>query len=168
MPETQIENQPVSSAPRATVTRPAVPCPADKTSVGRGTAVGGAALDAVSERALESESGTSADSVTAWSKIPEPSSMCCPTCRAKQAWSDTCRRCGSDFTLLRRFAARARWYREQCLLAIHTSDDKTAADYARALYDLTPDASAAKLLAVCLVQIGDFDGARLLAESLTK
>jgi hypothetical protein len=95
----------------------------------------------------------------------DANSMHCPTCRARQQWSETCRRCGSDLTLLRRFAIRIEWYREQCLLALHTNDVATAWSYARALYDLRPDADATRLLGTCLILNGEFEQAQHLIPS---
>ena len=76
--------------------------------------------------------------------------MRCPTCRARQAWSAACRRCGSDLTLLQRFAARIEWNRKQCLLALSSHDVATALVRARALFDLRPDSPARRLLGTCL------------------
>ena len=81
----------------------------------------------------------------------------CPTCRAQQVWSDECRRCGSDLSLLRQFAARVRWHRRLCLLALHEQRFHDALTHAEQLHALRPDDASERLRAVCLLRSGQFE-----------
>ena len=120
-----------------------------------------AALDSSNE-AAESSAETPCDSA-----VPESSSMAaeasesvrCPTCRASQSWSNECRRCGSDLSLLRKFAARCRWHRQQSLWAFNARRFDDALAHAEELHGLRPDAPAIQLLAVCLLRNGHFEAA---------
>jgi hypothetical protein len=47
-----------------------------------------------------------------------PPKMRCPTCGAKQAWSDSCRRCRSDLSLLHQALRCAQHLRRACLTAL--------------------------------------------------
>ena len=49
---------------------------------------------------------------------PSPDSMRCPACRASQEWSDVCRRCKCDLTLLRE-SANAYWRGRRDVLRHH-------------------------------------------------
>ena len=86
-------------------------------------------------------------------------SVRCPTCRASQGWSNECRRCGSDLSLLRKFAARCRWHRQQSLWAINEERFGDALAHAEQSQELRPDAPATQLLAVCLLLNGEFEEA---------
>ena len=73
----------------------------------------------------------------------------CPTCGAWQDWSDACRRCRCDLTLLRRMAEAIQASRRRCLCALRAGRTSEALHHARRLQALCPDRSAARLLAVC-------------------
>jgi hypothetical protein len=75
--------------------------------------------------------------------------MVCPTCRARQVWSETCRRCKSDLTLLRQIWQRAEWHRRQALHALTAGRPQAALAYARRYAQLLGDDRAKRLLAVC-------------------
>ena len=75
--------------------------------------------------------------------------VCCPTCKAEQAWSDTCRRCSCDLTLLHRAAETARHKRRVCLFYLRTGRRSEALGAARVCHALCPDERSARLLAVC-------------------
>ena len=94
---------------------------------------------------------------------PAESTLRCPTCRATQPWSDECRRCGSDLTLLRRFSDRCEQLRGQCLLALRSNNARDAVAHSRALCSLRPSEDSKRLLAVCLLAAGEFHEARVRA-----
>jgi hypothetical protein len=85
--------------------------------------------------------------------------MVCPTCKAKQEWSETCRRCKCDLTLL--WAADRAYQRErqQCLTALRAGLGPIALAHARRCHQLMADAESARLLAVSQLAVGDFTGA---------
>lgn len=93
----------------------------------------------------------------------------CPTCGAHQEWSDTCRRCKCDLTLLRSVASAVRFHRRRCLALLQRSSSRDALVHARRLYLLSPDPQAARLLAVCHLLNGEwtaaFDMARIAESS---
>jgi hypothetical protein len=87
----------------------------------------------------------------------------CPTCGAVQEWADTCRRCRCDLGLLEQVAAQARACHDRCLRALQAGRASEAAVHARRLYELCPDLSAARLLAVCHLLQGNWIAAVRLA-----
>ena len=89
----------------------------------------------------------------------------CPTCGAMQEWSDACRRCRCDLTLLRRVTEMVQASRRRCLLALRAGRLSEAIRHARQFYDLCPDQSAARLLAVCYLHQGDWLSAVTMAQS---
>ncbi|MDA1015340.1 MAG: hypothetical protein O3A00_12930 [Planctomycetota bacterium] len=91
--------------------------------------------------------------------------MRCPTCRAQQAWSDECRRCKSDLSLLRRFDESRRWHRDRCLRDLNASRPAQALWHAEQLHRLESSSDASRLLAVCCVVNGDFARAMQLVHA---
>jgi hypothetical protein len=87
----------------------------------------------------------------------------CPTCRAEQEWSDTCRRCKSDLRLLRAFAAAYQRSRSACLEFLRQGQGRAAMAAARRCYELRPDTESRRLLALAALECGDFETAALLA-----
>jgi len=87
----------------------------------------------------------------------------CPTCRAIQEWSDTCRRCKSDLRLLRGCAEAYRRSRRVCLDAMHRGQPRAALRAARECEWLRPDVGARRLLAVASLLAGDWSTATALA-----
>jgi len=87
----------------------------------------------------------------------------CPTCGVLQEWSDACRRCRCDLTLLRRATETARASRRCCLLALRVGCPSKALRHARQFYSVCPDRSAARLLAVCYLLQGDWPSAATFA-----
>ena len=51
-------------------------------------------------------------------KVIAPDQVRCPTCRALQEWSDTCRRCRSDLSLLRAACSTHLDHRRNCILQL--------------------------------------------------
>lgn len=90
----------------------------------------------------------------------------CPTCRALQDWSDTCRRCQSDLRLLRAAAASYLRDRRQALLLLRAGDFRAALGPARRAYQLRPGPDSARLLASCALLSGDWVSAASLAFAL--
>ena len=80
----------------------------------------------------------------------------CPTCGALQEWSDACRRCRCDLTLLRCMSEAAQASRRRCLHAVRAGRSSEAIRHAHRLYAISPDASAARLLAVCHLLQGNW------------
>jgi hypothetical protein len=96
---------------------------------------------------------------------PLTGEMRCPTCKARQEWSDTCRRCQSDLTLLYE-SAQAQWQlRRTCLLHLRAGHSADALVAARQSFSLNPSSESARLLAVCHLLCGHWDRALLLAET---
>lgn len=83
-------------------------------------------------------------------------SMACPTCRAEQAWSDTCRRCRCDLTDLRAVWQRHQGRRRSCLAALRSGDWERALQLARDCVSLHRSADSLRLLAVCHLLRGDW------------
>lgn len=80
--------------------------------------------------------------------------VCCPTCRARQEWTDQCRRCRSDMRLLRRVAAHCRWARAHALAALNQGRWHEALAHAQRAHALNPQPESRKLLAVCYLLAG--------------
>ena len=96
---------------------------------------------------------------------PAPELVRCPTCRALQEWSDTCRRCRCDLRLLRDAAETYRRARRGCLLAIRAGRPRDALRLARRCRRLRDDAATRRLLAVCTLLCGDWPSAAALARA---
>jgi hypothetical protein len=77
--------------------------------------------------------------------------LCCPTCGARQEWSDTCRRCRCDLVLLRRAREATRHSRHRCLRSLVAGRYPEALAAARQHHQYRPDREADRLLAVCLL-----------------
>ncbi len=92
--------------------------------------------------------------------------MRCPTCRAEQVWSDTCRRCKSDLRLLRELADEITFRTTECLRLLHENKPRAALEHARHSLELRDDADSRKLLAVCELLNGHFFEAAQFAQCL--
>lgn len=97
---------------------------------------------------------------------PVPEMMRCPTCRAEQAWSDTCRRCRSDLRLLKALETEYREHRELCLSNFREGRKQAALEHAQACVRVRPDEAARQLLAVCSLISGDWPAALAAGEGL--
>jgi hypothetical protein len=86
--------------------------------------------------------------------------MHCPTCRAAQAWSDTCRRCKSDLQLLRQVAEECTAARRKCLFNLLHNRTGAALEQARHCFALSDDVDSRRLLAVCELLNGNWELAR--------
>ena len=87
----------------------------------------------------------------------------CPTCRASQEWSDTCRRCKSDLRLLREFATAYQQARRGFAAAIRANDPRAASRLAKRCHALQPDATSRQMLATAALLQQDYATAATLA-----
>jgi hypothetical protein len=92
--------------------------------------------------------------------------MHCPTCRAVQAWSDTCRRCKSDLQLLRQVAEEYTAVRRKCLFNLRHNRTDAALEQARQCFALSDDVDTRRLLTVCELLNGNWELARAHALQL--
>ncbi len=81
--------------------------------------------------------------------------MVCPTCNARQAWSDQCRRCKTDLTLLRQIWLAAEMERRQCLRMLADGHPHQARRHARQYATYVGHPQAARLIGVCNLLIKD-------------
>jgi hypothetical protein len=95
----------------------------------------------------------------------DPETVRCPTCRASQPWSDTCRRCRSDLRLLREFAEGYERARLECLDHLREGRPREALDAARRCLELSPDARSRRLLALASLRLGDWAAAAMFCRS---
>jgi hypothetical protein len=73
----------------------------------------------------------------------------CPTCGARQAWAETCRRCKSDLRLLRAAAVTYEEHRRCCLQLLKDGIPERALSHARSCHGLAPGAGSRRLIALC-------------------
>jgi len=90
---------------------------------------------------------------------PLQNNVVCPTCGARQEWSDVCRRCKCDLRLLRAAAETYRRSRNGCLAALHGGQLALALERARDCERLIPCPESRRLSAVCALLNGDFPAA---------
>lgn len=83
----------------------------------------------------------------------------CPTCRAQQPWSDSCRRCKSDLRLLREVAEACAALRRECLANLRQNRPQAALDPARRCVELCDNPETRRLLAVCELLNGNWASA---------
>ncbi|NLF70444.1 MAG: hypothetical protein GX575_15535 [Candidatus Anammoximicrobium sp.] len=95
---------------------------------------------------------------------PAPGQFRCPTCGARQDWSDVCRRCKCDLSLTVAAHRRRSQLRTRCLAHLRADRLDAALSAATELHALTPDDDATRLLAVARLLHGDYAAAlQLLA-----
>jgi hypothetical protein len=82
--------------------------------------------------------------------------MSCPTCGARQAWSDACRRCKCDLRLLRAASMSYAANHHLCLVSLRAGQAARASRAARACLRLRPDAESRRLLALAHLLRGRF------------
>jgi hypothetical protein len=91
--------------------------------------------------------------------LPSPVSLDdfrCPTCGARQALADTCRRCKCDLSLVVAVQQRRQTLRRQCLLRLGQQRGEAAVHAAEELHALAPDADSTRLLAIAHLACGDW------------
>jgi tetratricopeptide (TPR) repeat protein len=89
----------------------------------------------------------------------------CPTCGARQVWSDTCRRCKSDLRLLRSALEAYEAHRRRGLLALDAGRLDEALHHAQRCHELRPGPDSHRLLAVCQLLRGEYAQALELASA---
>ena len=70
----------------------------------------------------------------------------CPTCRNMQPWSDECRRCGTDLTLLRCLAEESAQLQRTLLASLAAKDDSLAELILQRLTQISPTPMMEQLL----------------------
>jgi hypothetical protein len=106
---------------------------------------------------------------TSQEKTPSaPPDLRCPTCGARQAWTDTCRRCKSDLRLLRlAYDAYAR-HRRLSMNELDAGRLDSALRHALKCQELRPGSEARQLVAVCQLLRGDWQSAIDSASSIER
>jgi hypothetical protein len=88
----------------------------------------------------------------------------CPTCNAEQPWSDDCRRCRCDLSLLHD-TLRAAEHSYQAALRLYSEGRVAEAlPAARQAYELEPQEATRRLWAVCALRTSDWPTAVRLAK----
>lgn len=90
--------------------------------------------------------------------------MCCPTCNARQAWSDECRRCKCDLSLLRQCWQASETERLRCLRELRAGHLDQSLRHARRYATFVGATKASRLVGVCSVLCGDWPNARTACE----
>jgi hypothetical protein len=90
--------------------------------------------------------------------------VCCPTCRATQEWSESCRRCRSDLRLLRAAVVAYDNHMRRCILELDAGRPDLALNHARRCHELRPDAQSRRMLALCALLLEDWKTALELAQ----
>ena len=93
--------------------------------------------------------------------------MCCPTCNARQAWSDECRRCKCDLSLLRQYRQVCEAQRHRCLRELRAGRPKRALRHANRYAKMVGSAEASQLMAVCHLLRHDWPKAITVASRTT-
>ncbi len=88
----------------------------------------------------------------------------CPTCRARQAMSDECRRCKCDLTMFVTAIRHRQQVKRQCLTHLRDGEFDQALVAAQQHCKLSSDKEASRLLAVTLLLTGRFKAALEIAE----
>jgi len=84
----------------------------------------------------------------------------CPTCNARQPASTTeCRRCRCDLSLVLAIREGLRQLHERCLKSLASGDAPEALNFAQRRYELSPDVTSRRLVAVALLCLGHFEEA---------
>ena len=93
--------------------------------------------------------------------------MRCPTCNARQAWSDECRRCKCDLSLLRQSWRAGEAQRRRCLGQLRAGQPEGALHHARRYAIIAGAAKASRLLGVCHLLCGNWPAASAVASDAT-
>ena len=97
----------------------------------------------------------------------ETGELRCPTCGARQAWSDTCRRCKCDLSLVHHVQRRLRTLRRRCLSQLRDQRLTESLGTAQRCYELSAEAANARLLALCHLLNGNWVLALKLHDTAT-
>lgn len=90
---------------------------------------------------------------------PAVGEMNCPACNAHQIWSNECRRCRCDLSVLHAVWLKCQRLRSQCLRQLRAGDYDLATLTARRYASLWPGEDAGRLLAVSSLLKGDWSSA---------
>ena len=83
----------------------------------------------------------------------------CPTCGAEQTYSDICRRCKCDLSLVHRLLEYRDALTHRCLLQLRDQQPAHALKAAQQCYAIAADHQTARRLAVVYLLIGDYRSA---------
>ncbi len=97
--------------------------------------------------------------------IVSPDQVRCPTCRALQDWSDTCRRCRCDLSLLRDACATHLDHRRHCIHHLDAGQPDLALGHALRCHELHPDPDSLRLLALCALATEEWQTALELVQN---
>ena len=95
----------------------------------------------------------------------QPDTLRCPTCGARQVVALECRRCKCDLSLVVAALRQSEALAKQCCRLLRESRFSEAESVARRLAELTPNADAARYLAVCHLLLGRFQSALDLVDA---
>ncbi len=85
--------------------------------------------------------------------------MRCPTCGAREAWSETCRRCKCDLRLLRKADGAYEQHRRECLRLLSLGFPEAALRHGQTCQRLFPAAESERLVALCQLLLGNWAAA---------
>ena len=94
-----------------------------------------------------------------------PDQVRCPTCRALQAWSDSCRRCRCDLSLLRAAHSAHQHHRLRCIQELDAGHPALALGHALRCHDLHPGPDSLRLLALCALAREEWETGLKLAQT---
>ena len=97
--------------------------------------------------------------------VISPDQVRCPTCRALQEWSESCRRCRCDLSLLRAACSTHQDHRRNCILHLDAGQPDLALGHALRCHDLHPDADSLRLLALCALARNEWETALELVQT---
>jgi len=86
-------------------------------------------------------------------------SLNCPTCGARQQWSDECRRCRCDLSLLHDIWREGENAKRNCLIHLRGGDIRNALQAAQRGAAINPNDDTKRLLAICYLLLGDWSRA---------
>ncbi len=89
----------------------------------------------------------------------------CPTCRAVQDRTDTCRRCRCDLGLLNKVHGIHEIHRRTCLLELKNGRLDRALGHALSCHVLEPGDDSKRLLALCALSRQEWSTALQLAQA---
>ncbi len=90
---------------------------------------------------------------------PEGAQERCPVCKAGIKKADTCRRCGADFSSIRRVDAEARFLYREAVEALAAGEPEKMYDHARLAVSKRNIPQTRRLRAVAALLCGDYLGA---------
>lgn len=89
----------------------------------------------------------------------QTNSLRCPTCGAEQPPSAECRRCKCDLSLVVAVRQHAEALHRDCLMQLRAGQYRDALSAARRRFELAPDRTSRRLLAVAYLCLGKYQAA---------